>query len=327
MTLFIPIFLFGLAMVMLTFASDYLVKGSSSIAKQLNIPQLVIGLTIVAFGTSAPEFVISIFSALQGNTEVALGNIIGSNIFNILGILGICSLIFPLTVNRSTIKQEIPYSLFAAILVPSLVLIGNNKKVDFFDKTNILGFLNYGSGLVLLFFFVLFLIYVYLLSNKDGLESEEVKIYPTPISICFILLGLAGLSLGAKIAVENAILLGSALGLSSKIIGLTIVAIGTSLPELFASIAASLNKNSDLAIGNIIGSNIFNIFLILGATSIVKPIPFSGSNLLDNVILILTTLLLIGLIIMPANGRLRKIEGSIMILAYLTYTVFLITTQ
>jgi cation:H+ antiporter len=324
MTFLIPTLLFCIAIAILTYASDFLVKGASSIAKRFNISQLVIGLTIVAFGTSAPELVVSVFSALNGNTDISLGNITGSNIFNILGILGLCSLVYPLTVHKNTIKQEIPYSLFAALIVPILALIGNSKKIDFSNKTEVLGYLGVGAGAILLFFFVLFLLYIYNTSKQEDMNSEEIEVYSTPKSITYITLGLIGLTLGAKLAVDNALKVGTGLGISEKVLGLTIVAIGTSLPELFASMSASLKKNSDLAIGNIVGSNIFNIYLILGITSIIKPIPMTGSNIADSLILIITTILLIGLILIPTPQKLKKIEGTIMLLCYLAYTIYLI---
>jgi cation:H+ antiporter len=242
--------------VILILGADKLVDGASSLAAKLGIPNIVIGLTIVAFGTSAPELVVNVFAASNNNTEIVLGNIIGSNLFNVLGILGICSLIYPLQVQSNTTWLEIPLSLLAAIAV---FICANDIYFDHMGSNLI----TRTDGLILLLFFAIFLVYNITLSIKNpDKEPVETKQHTYLKDAFFIVLGLAGLVLGGRLIVDSAVSIAESFGLSQRVIGLTIVSIGTSLPELATSLVAVRKKNLDIAIGNVVGSNIFNIFFI-----------------------------------------------------------------
>ena len=238
--------------------ADFLVNGASSVAKKFNISNLAIGLTVVAFGTSTPEFIVSFYSALEGRNDASFGNIIGSNNFNLLLILGVAGLIYPLTVQRNTVKYEVPISLVAAlilyIMVNDLILLGNPVNI-----------LSRWDSVILLAFFGLFMLYVYrTMTVASDLEESPIKMYATPVATGMIILGLAMLIGGGTLVVDNAVAIAEHYGLSQKLIGLTILAAGTSLPELATSAVAAFRKNTDIAIGNVIGSNIFNIFINTG---------------------------------------------------------------
>lgn len=325
--LIISFILFAIGILVLIKSSTFLVDGASTIAAKFKISPMVIGLTIVAFGTSAPELLVSVSSALSGSTEIALGNVVGSNIFNILVILGLSALIFPLHIERNTVWKEIPFSLLGALLVfffGAAVFINQGVGINL-NGTEVIGYLNRNYGLVLLSFFIIFLAYVYGIS-KNKKEDLDLDIHKRPMwkSIFMVILGLVGLSFSAKYLVTNpAIDIASALGISQTVIGLTLVAAGTSLPELATSITAAIKKESDIAIGNIVGSNIFNILLILGITLVIKPVPITGQNLFDLLFLLITTIILFVLIFVFQKYKLNKIEGLIMISLYLIYTAAL----
>jgi len=246
--------LFIIGLFLLIKGADLLVDGSASITKKLNISSIVIGLTIVAFGTSAPEFIVNIFASVQGNSEIAVGNILGSNIANILLILGISAIIYPITAKKNTVLKEIPLSLLAAVV---LGLMANDMIIDgagFSGITRI-------DGFILLSFFIIFLYYTFGITKSDeDIVEEEIKVFSYSKAIIFILLGLAGLVIGGKWIVDGAIKIAEILNISQSLIGLTIVAIGTSLPELATSAIAAYKKQSDIAIGNVVGSNIFIFF-------------------------------------------------------------------
>jgi cation:H+ antiporter len=319
--------LFAIGIAALVKSSTVLVDGASSIADKFRISPMVIGLTIVAFGTSAPELLVSVTSALSGSTDIALGNVVGSNIFNILVILGLSALIFPLHIQRNTVWKEIPFSLLAALLVfffGAAIFINNGTPINL-NGSEIVGYLNRNYGMVLLSFFLIFLAYVFGISRNKK-EDTDVEIHKRPVwqSVLMVIGGLIGLSLSAKYLVTNpAINIAQVLGISETVIGLTLVAVGTSLPELATSITASIKKNSDIAIGNIVGSNIFNILLILGITLIIRPVPMTGQNLFDLLFLLFATIILFILIFVFQKYRLNKIEGIIMLGLYIFYTIFL----
>lgn len=278
--------LFIIGFVLLIKGAYFLVDGSGSIAKKLKIPSLVIGLTVVAFGTSAPEAVVNVLASLSGNTEIAIGNILGSNIANIFLILGISSIIYPLTAQKNTVIKEIPFSLLAALLVG---FMANDMLLEgrmFSEISRI-------DGLILLSFFVIFIYYIVGIS-KNGVDSEEdsLPMYSIGRSIFFIFFGLVGLVLGGKWIVDGAVAMALSFGVSQSLVGLTIVAIGTSLPELATSVVAARKKQSDIAIGNIVGSNIFNIFWILGISALINPMPFSAKSNPDIFMAIVASLLL-----------------------------------
>ena len=324
----IEFILFCTGLIILIKGANFLVDGSSSLATRLRIAPIVIGLTIVSFGTSAPELVVSLASALKGNTDIALGNVIGSNIFNILFILGVGAIIYPLIIAKNTVWKEIPFSFLAAIL---LVILGLQASINagFLDPSiatsiETEGVINRSSGLVLLSFFIIFLYYTFGIAKTTGRADLSVKNISLPIATLLIVAGLAALTIGSKIAVDNAVSLARLLNISDALIGLTLMAIGTSLPELFTNIAAVRKKNSDIAIGNIVGSNIFNIFLILGITAVIRDLPIKGIQIVDILVLWLATLLFFSLIFVWKRHTIGRKEGVIMILCYIAYTIFLI---
>ena len=308
--------------VILIKGADLLVEGASSGAKRLGIPPIVIGLTIVAFGTSMPELIVNIFASTRGNTDIAIGNILGSNIANILLILGISATIYPLAVKRSTTWKEIPLSLLAAVLV---AFMANDAIIDggtFSALTRI-------DGLVLLSFFIIFLYYIYGLSQSALVENAEAGIHKRtlPIALLMTFSGLICLTLGGKWVVDSAIAIAKTLGISESLIGLTIVAIGTSLPELATSAVAAYKKNADIAVGNIVGSNIFNIFWILGISATITPLPFAPILLRDIFMTILASLLLFIFMFIGKKHLLERWQGVGFILIYLAYIALLVTQE
>jgi cation:H+ antiporter len=317
--MFLPFLLLLIGFVILIKGADFLVSGASSVAKKLNISNLAIGLTVVAFGTSTPELLVNIMSALKGYNDAAFGNIVGSNIFNLLFILGIAGVIYPLVVHRNTVSFEVPLSLIAAVVLFVLV----NDAMIFGSTKNIL---SRWDALILLVFFGLFMVYV-ARTMKDSLGADEggpIKIYGTWISVLFIVLGLAMLVGGGSLVVDNAVAIAKHYGLSEKLIGLTILAAGTSLPELATSAVAAYKKNTDIAIGNVIGSNIFNIFFILGITGIIRPTSYNVALNFDMYILGASTVLLMIFMFTINQRKLDRWEALLMFISYVAYTIVLV---
>lgn len=308
-----------IGLVILIAGAEFLVRGASSLAKKLGISALVIGLTIVSFGTSAPELIVNILSALNGSTDLAIGNILGSNIANILLILGVSAAISPLMVQRSTIWKEIPFALLAAILV---FIMGNDILFDHMNENVI----TRSDGLGLMSIMIIFMYYAFSIAkSKDTKEeSEEVKTYTNWLAIVMTLVGIFGLFLGGKMLVDNAVKLAELAGLSEAFIGLTIVAIGTSLPELATSIIAAIRGQNDIAIGNVVGSNIFNIFWILGLTSTIFPIPVGGNINFDIMVTVIATLLLFLAMFVGHRHKLERWQGAGFVLLYFTYIGYLV---
>ncbi len=303
--------------------ADYLVGGASSLAKNYGISNLAIGLTVVACGTSMPELIVSLLSAVSGKNDASFGNVIGSNNFNLLLILGLSGAIAPLVVQKNTVRYEVPLSLFAALLLYFLV----NDALIFGDQTpNMLSRLD---SLVLLVLFGLFLLYIYrtMHNSADLDEGEPIKIYSTGKSVGFLVLGLGMLIGGGKLVVDNAVAIAVGFGLSEKLIGLTILAAGTSLPELATSVVAAYRKNTDIAIGNVVGSNIFNILLILGVTGTIHPIGFNTALNLDLQVLMAGTVLLIIFMFTLNTQKLDRWEAIILIASYVVYTAYLIAND
>lgn len=304
---------------LLIFSANWLVNGASLLAKRYNISDLAIGLTIVAFGTSAPELVVNSIASINGYSDIILGNVIGSNNFNLFIILGITGLIFPIAVKSSTAWKEIPISLFAAII---LLLFGND--FVFSGKTE----LDRLDGVLMLLLFFLFLYYVFTqMRNENALEQTSQKQKPMWQVLGLIVIGLTGLVLGGKFVVDNSVDIAFQMGVSEKIIGLTIVAAGTSLPELMTSVVAASKKNSDIAIGNIIGSNIFNIFLILSMSSLINPIAYNLKFNADVYMLIGGTLLLLLFMVTTKKKRLDRWEAAVLLVTYLSYTFYLVLQE
>ncbi len=315
----LPLFLFAIGLALLVKGADYLVDGASSLAKRFKIPELAIGLTIVAFGTSAPELVVNVLASIDGKSDVVLGNIIGSNNFNLFFILGIAGLIYPLIVNRNTVWKEIPYSMVAALV---LLLLANDKWTGGSHDV-----ISRFDGAVLLVFFVAFLAYIALSLKQDGTTNvveEETKLLPTWKTALYIVGGLAGLVYGGKLVVDNAIAIAQALGVSERIISLTIVSAGTSLPELATSAVAAYRKRSDLAVGNIIGSNIFNVFLILGMSAVVSPVAYNVVFNQSVYLLIGGTLLVFGAMFLGKRKTLQRWQAGVLLVIFVGYIALLL---
>jgi len=320
------IFLIIIGLAILIGGAEALVRGASSLAKRLGVSPLVIGLTIVAFGTSAPELVVNMYAALGGTTDIAIGNIVGSNIANILLIVGISASIFPLAVQHSTTWKEVPFALLASVLV---FVMGNDMLIDGVSFSS----LTRTDGIALIALFIIFMYYtVGLALAEKGQQEDDVDTYTYPFSIFYILIGSLGLFFGGKLLVDNASELGRIAGLSESLIGLTVVAIGTSLPELATSVVAAYRKETDLAIGNIVGSNIFNVFWILGLTSIITPVPFNTTINADVLVAVGATLLLFIFILIGGKKKfldterqvITRWEGIVFLLLYIGYTGYVI---
>jgi len=305
-------------LVLLIFGSNWLVDGASSLARKLNISDIVIGLTVVAFGTSSPELVVNLIASFNGNTDIAIGNILGSNIFNILAILGITALFLPVAVKNNTVWKEIPFSILAIVIV---AFIANDVLIDGYQKNEISRI----DGLVLLGFFSIFMAYTFILAKQSGplMEVEEV-IMSTPKSGLYVIVGLAGLFFGGRFLVMGAVEIARTLGMTESVIGLTVVAAGTSLPELATSITAALKKNSDIAIGNVVGSNIFNLFFILGISAVIRPLPFSVSSNFDIIAVIVASLLMFLFVFIRKGRKIDRLEGAFFLILYLAYTIYIV---
>ena len=310
----------GLALILV--GANALTDGAAAVAKRFQISDLVIGLTIVAFGTSAPELVISVMAALGGSADMAIGNVVGSNVFNVLMIIGITALVMPIKVGQGTLSKEIPLVILASF---ALAFLGNDVLLDG-DTANIISRID---GLILLCFFLIFMRYTFAIAHNGGDEAEGEKIKEMPIwkSVLFIAGGLAGLIYGGQLFVDGASGIASALGVSESIIGLTIVAGGTSLPELATSVTAALKKNSGIAIGNAIGSNLFNVFFVLGCSATISPLPMGGINNVDMLVLIGSAILfwLVGWFF--KKRTITRVEGALLVVCYIAYTAFLISQQ
>jgi cation:H+ antiporter len=308
----IQILLLILGLGMLIKGADWLVEGASSLAKKFNVSDLAIGLTVVAFGTSAPELVVNSFASFHDHHDIVLGNVIGSNNFNLFVILGIAGIITPLVVQSGTVWKEIPFSFFALFL---LFFLAN----DFFSEGS--RTITRIDGVILLVMFVTFLYYVFNQLKRDPVKTDIGQKQFTAGKIWFfILAGLAGLVIGGRLAVDNAVKMAITFGMSEKIIGLTIISAGTSLPELATSVVAAIKKNNDIAVGNIIGSNIFNIFLILGVSSLIHPIDFNNQFNTDIYLMSAGTILLF---VAMFTGKKKKLDRWEAVVLFLIYTVYI----
>lgn len=315
--MFLAISLLILGLGILIAGGESLVRGAASLAKKLGIAPLVIGLTVVAFGTSAPELIVNIIAVIKNTPDIALGNIVGSNIANIMLILGISTVIYPLTVQKSTAWKEIPFALLAGILI---FVMGNDMWLDGGASNTI----TRTDGLTLLAFFVIFLYYIFGIAKAEGNGETKVKAYSWSRSLLFTGSGLFLLFIGGKILVENAVILARLVGLSEAFIGLTIVAVGTSLPELITSVIAAIRHHDDIAVGNVIGSNIFNVFWILGLSASIKNLPVGTVANADFLVNIIATLLLFAFLFIHSRHKLNRWQGILFILLYVGYLAYLI---
>lgn len=307
--------------VLLVKGADFFVKGASSLAIKLGISAFVVGLTIVAMGTSTPEVFVNVSAVLKGSAELSIGNIVGSNIVNILLGLGLASIFAPLVIKKGTVWKEIPFSLMATVLI--LVLSS-----DVFLEGKSENLISRIDGIVLLSFFVLFMLYTFSLnkiekSDKDN-GSEEIESIGLFLSFIYILGGLVALVFGGKIVVVNSVIIAQKLGITENLIGLTIIAVGTSLPEIVTSIIGARKKQFDLVIGGIIGSCIFNSLFILGLTATVGNLNFNADNLQDALVLVFANILLFFFMFVGRRHILEKYQGAILILVYVLYILFAI---
>jgi len=323
--MFLTIILFILGFIFLLKGADLMIDGASSIAKRYGISAFVIGLTIVAFGTSMPELIVSTFASINGNAGIALGNIIGSNISNTLLILGISAIIYPLLVKKATVNKEIPFSLLAVLAVGFLVndFLIDNTTPDGLTRID---------GLILILFFSIFVYYTFGISKSkenifEKIEGElkgEPKVYSNFAAFGMIIAGLAGLAIGGQWLVGGAVKIAAFFGMSEALIGLTVIAIGTSLPELAASAMAAYKKNTDIAVGTIVGSNIFNFLWVLGLSAAIHPINYNRILNTDMLILFGVTLLLLFLIYVGRRNVLGRWEGATLVSLYFFYIGFLV---
>ncbi len=311
------IVLLVIGLIALIKGADFFVDGASSLAKCFSVSDIVIGLTVVAFGTSMPEMMVSVFSSIQGHNEIAFGNVIGSNVFNILVILGIAGMMNPISIHKTTVRWEIPFSLAAVLILFVLV----NDKLMFGAEKDQLSFMDAG---ILLILFAAFFFYSFILRSVQSNGESPVEQCATKKTILLIVIGLIGLFVGAKLVVDNAVKIAIELNISEKLIALTLIAGGTSLPELATSAVAAFKKRLDIAVGNVIGSNIFNILLILGVSSSIKPIPFDTTLNYDLGILTLATLVLLFSMVTGKRKKLDRWEALLLLIGYFVYLIYLI---
>ena len=306
----------GLVLILL--GANYLTDGASSLAKKLKVSDLVIGLTVVAFGTSAPELAVSISSAVKGSADIAIGNVVGSNMFNTLMIVGCTALFAPVIVTKNTLLKEIPLCILSAI---ALLVICNDKLFDGYTNEVV----SCTDGFMLLLFFIIFMVYTFSIARQNSHEeAEEVKVIPMWLTPIYIIGGMAALVYGGNIFVDGATGIARALGVSESVIGLTLVAGGTSLPELATSVVAAMKKSPEMAIGNVIGSNLFNIFLVLGATASISPLHLIGITNFDLFSLVIASVLLWLFGVFYKTRTITRIEGTILVLCYVVYIIALI---
>lgn len=308
--------------VILIKGADLFVNGASSLAKRFHLSDLVIGLTVVSLGSSAPELIVNSIASFRGSTDLAVGNILGSNTANIFLGIGVASTIHYLRVHSNTVWKEIPFSLLAVLV---LSFLANDRLIDGADNSTI----SRSDGLVLLSFLVIFLYYIYAISKEGtesgtGEEGEEIIDRGLPLTVGFILIGITGLTLGGKWVVDGAIGIARSFGASEALIGLTIVAIGTSLPEIVTSGIAAYRKNADIAIGNIVGSNIFNIFWVMGLIATISPVTFSPALNTDIFVVLIATLLLFAILFIGKRHTIERWEGIAFIATYFAYIAFLV---
>ena len=306
----------GLVLILL--GANCLTDGASSLAKRFKISDLVIGLTVVAFGTSAPELAVSLSSAIKGSADIAIGNVVGSNMFNTLMIVGCTAFFAPIVVTRNTLLKEIPLCILASV---ALLAISNDMLLD----KQPLDVVSRTDGFLLLLFSIIFMVYTFSIARQHGdEEAEEVKQIPLWLSLIYIIGGLAALVFGGNIFVDGATGIARSLGVSESVIGLTLVAGGTSLPELATSVVAALKKNPEMAIGNVVGSNLFNIFLVLGASATITPLNLIGITNFDLLSLVIASVILWFFGVFYKKRTITRVEGTILVVCYIAYTATLI---
>lgn len=318
--------LFVLGFVLLVKGADWLVDGASSMAKVFGVSDLIIGLTIISIGTSVPELFVNVLSSLNGTPAIATGNVLGSNVANILLILGVTALIKPLPVQRQTVVSEVPFSIAAALLLGFLA----NSVLGYEQGDEL--FLSRGDGIIILFFFLLFASYIFMTAKEEAqadvapsLATDSSESNGRSRQLGKIVLGIFCLFLGGKWVVEGAVGLAQWMGMSEAFIGLTIVAIGTSLPELVTSVRAAMKGSTDIAVGNVVGSNIFNILWILGLSSTITPLPFDVTSNVDIMTVVGASCLLLLALMLGKRMVIHRWQGIVFLLVYLAYMAFLLS--
>lgn len=321
MNLLKSIFILVIGFVLLIKGADYFVEGSSSVARRLKVPSLIIGMTIVAMGTSLPECAVSVTASLTGNNTLAVSNVVGSNIFNLMVVCGVCALFAPLTIKKDTLQKEFPLSILCAIL---LMFLG------YFGMT-----LGHVEGVILLIIFVGYLLWMIqaartarkkhmkerLMTEEEKFAEDDVDILPVWKCLVFIVGGMIAIKYGGDFVVDGASVIAARLGLSQTLIGLTIVATGTSLPELVTSIVAARKNEVDMALGNVIGSNIFNILFVLGIAASISPVAFLLENIIDIIILVIMSLIVMAFA--WTSQTIKRNEGIFMLVVYAAYLVYI----
>lgn len=307
-----------LGLVLVLVGANGLTDGAASVAKRFKISNLVIGLTIVAFGTSAPEFTVSLISSINGNSEIAIGNVVGSNIFNTLMIIGATALVMPISVGKGTLTRELPLCILASVVLSVCAF-------DTLFASQTTNVLSRGDGIVMLCFFAIFLGYTFAIAkngNDDEPSPKEMSVFKSTL---YIVLGLVALVAGGRLFVDGASGIARMMGVSESVIGLTLVAGGTSLPELATSVVAAYKKNSGIAIGNVVGSNLFNIFGVLGVSATVAPLNLGGITMIDMAVLIASSVLFWLVALAFKKRTITRLEGIALIICYIVYTVYLIS--
>ncbi len=301
--------LLAVGFILLIKGADLFVDGAAAVADRFKIPHIIIGLTVVAFGTSAPEMAVSISAAIKGSNDIAVANVVGSNIFNLLAVVGISALISPIAVKKSIMKSEYPFSIIITLGFLGLCILN--------------GVLSRIDGIILLAIFAIFVFKLIkdAMSGGDG-ETGEIKSMPVVKSIILISVGLTAVVIGGDVVVDNAKIIAKNFGMSDMLIGLTIVAIGTSLPELVTSVVASKKGENDIALGNVVGSNIFNILLVVGMSSTIKPILVSGEAIMD--VALLTVMTIGAFFLTKTRYKVSRTEGGIMVFTYIAYSAYII---
>ncbi len=323
MSIVLNIMLLAVGFVGLIKGADFFVDGSSALARTVKVPGVIIGLTIVAMGTSAPELAVSTSAAIKGANEIALSNVVGSNIFNLLAVLGVCALISSIPIDRAIIKRDFPFSIIVTIGLFIAVSFGMFTGFDFLGTPMLenVGMISRPTGIVLMVVFVAYIAVLIILARKNKTGDDEGKTMPIWKSLLLIIVGLACIIIGGQLVVENAKGIAAAFGMSETLIGLTIVAIGTSLPELVTSIVASRKGENGLAVGNVVGSNIFNIVFILGVSTTIHPIAVNYASVIDLLILVIVSIIVL---VFSLTKKISRIEGAVMLLMYAATVVFAI---
>lgn len=318
--MWIEIVLVIVGVALIVAGANFMTDGASAIAKRLHIPQIIIGLTIVAFGTSAPELVVSVIGSIDGSGGIAVGNVIGSNIFNVLCVLGACALVHPVPVKLNTLRFDLPIALVASIL---LMLVLSDMPLDGMPSL-----VSRSEALTLLLFGLLFLLYTIVVGKQGDddseTEEEEERNMHWLLAVVYLIGGLAGLVYGGQLFVGNATKIASSLGVSETLIGLTLVAWGTSFPELATSVVAAMKGNTDIAVGNVIGSNLFNIFFVLGIAGTVRPLSNLQFTSLDIWMQLLAMVIALGVALFWGKREIKRAEGGVMLLVFILYNVWII---